>query len=156
MTSCWLHAVTRLLLCGLSGAGKTTIGEQLAEAGWVHFDCEQQQPLEEFVVDPLAYIPAGDNVVASWGFVPEFANSVKVLERAGFLPVWLWGEKHHLDNALRDRGEEQEFIDDPIRNEQRAGLFLISPHMVLNTFRFDGSRWDVAGLIHDVYWVGHA
>jgi hypothetical protein len=156
MTSCWLHAVTRLLLCGLSGAGKTTIGEQLAEAGWSHFDCEQQQPLGGFLVDPLAYIPAGDNVVASWGFLPEFANSVKVLERAGFLPVWLWGERHHLDNALRDRGEEQKFIDDPIRNEQQAGLFLISPHMVLNTFRFDGSRWDVAGLIHDVYWVSHA
>jgi hypothetical protein len=144
--------MARLLLCGLSGAGKTTAGNQLARAGWTHVDCEQQDPVWGFVTDPVAYMPGTKNVVASWGFVPEYAEAVKELERAGFLTVWLWGERHHLDESLRGRGEDSAFIEDNIRNEQRAGLFLISPHMVLNAFRFDGSRWNVAGLLHDVYW----
>lgn len=152
MTYFWLLAVTKLLLCGLSGAGKTTTGDQLAAAGWAHFDCERQDPVERFLRKPLAHMPRRKNIVASWGFLPEHAHTVKVLERAGFLPVWLWGERHHLDESLRARGEDEAFISDPIRHEQRAGLFLLSPHMVINAFRFDGSRWNVAGLLHDVYW----
>jgi hypothetical protein len=140
------------LLCGLSGAGKTTVGDQLAAAGWAHLDCEKQKPAARFMRDPLAYVPRAKNVVASWGFVPQCIATVKMFERAGFLTVWLWGEKHHLDASLLERGENQAFINAPIRVEQRAGLFLISPHMVINGFRFDGSRWNVAGLLHDVYW----
>jgi hypothetical protein len=151
MTSWWWQGVTKLLLCGLSGAGKTTAAEQLAAAGWAHFDCEKQN-LTKWLKNPLPSMPRRKNVVASWGFVPEFASTVKVLERAGYLPIWLWGEKHHLDASLHERGERQSFIDAPIRETQKAGLLYIQAHMVINAFRFDGSRWNVAGLLHDVYW----
>ena len=151
MTLSWWRVVTKLLLCGLSGAGKTTTGEQLKALGWTHFDCEKRNP-GRWLADPLRPIPDDRNVVASWGFVPEFVGVVYQFVKAGFLPVWLTGERGLLDEALRDRGEEEEFIADPIRVEQKRGLGLIAPVMVLNVFRPDGSRWDVGALLHDVFW----
>ena len=151
MTLWWWPGVTKLLLCGLSGAGKTTAGEQLKGLGWTHFDCEKRNP-GGWLADPLKPIPDDKNVVASWGFVPEFVGAVYRLTGAGFLPVWLGGDRERLNGALRDRGEDEGFISDPVRVEQVRGLSLIDPVMVLDVFRPDGSRWDVTALLHDVFW----
>ena len=151
MTLWWWRGVTKLLLCGLSGAGKTTTGEQLKALGWTHFDCEKRNP-GRWLADPLKPIPDDKNVVASWGFVPEFVGAVYLLASAGFVPVWLGGDRELLNQSLRDRGEDEEFIANPLRVEQEKGLSLISPVMVLGVFRPDGSRWDVTALLHDVFW----
>jgi hypothetical protein len=151
MTLWWWPAVTKLLLCGLSGAGKTTTGEQLKALGWTHFDCEKRNP-GRWLADPLKPIPDDKNVVASWGFVPEFVGAVYRLTGAGFVPVWLGGDRELLNKSLRNRGEDEKFIADPVRVEQEKGLSLIAPVMVLDVFRPDGSRWDVTALLHDVFW----
>jgi len=146
--------VSKILLCGLSGTGKTTIGNQLADRGWTHFDCEFEHlnnPL--WVSDPIAHMPEGENVVASWGFIPHFMETVWDILEAGYLGVWLQGSHEHRLRDIIKRGDPQTFLDNRIRLRQGLGFHSIEPDMVLNTFRPNGSRWDVASLIHSVYWT---
>jgi hypothetical protein len=143
--------MTKILLCGLAGAGKTTTGEELAALGWVHFDCEDRD-IEEWLQDPLADVPDSKNVVASWGFLPEFIDIVNDFVGAGFIPVWLYGIEEHLVRALEQRGEPDNFLKSPKRRHQEDGLSLITPNAVLNVFRPDGSRWDITAALHDAYF----
>jgi septin family protein len=144
----------RILLCGLSGTGKTTIGNQLADRGWTHFDCELEHshnPL--WLSDPIAHMPEGKNVVASWGFIPHLMETVWDILDAGYLAVWLQGSHENRLRSVMERGETETFLEDRVRLRQGLGLQSIEPDMVLNTFRPNGSRWDVASLIHSVYWT---
>jgi adenylate kinase family enzyme len=153
MTLWWWPGVTKLLLCGLSGAGKTTTGNQLAALGWTHFDCEKDG-YEPWAGNSSPTLPDDHNVVASWGFLPVSIEAVETLTADGFRLVWLWGEQKFLEAALRERGEDTIFINSPLRVEQRQALSLIVPDMIINTFRPDGLRWDVAGALHEAYWEG--
>jgi hypothetical protein len=143
--------MTKILLCGLAGSGKTTTGEELAALGWVHFDCEDRD-IEEWLEDPLKDVPDSRNVVASWGFLPEFIDIVYLFIEAGYVPVWLYGKDEFLIKALKDRGEPDKFLRDPKRKEQVNGLSLITPEAILNVFRPDGTRWDIAAALHDAYF----
>jgi hypothetical protein len=155
MTLWWWPGVTKLLLCGLSGAGKTTAGEQLRALGWTHFDCEENN-LESYGQNPFQVMPEDRNVVASWGLLPKHLDTVEALTFAGYLPVWLWGASHRLDNCLRERGMSvkhvREWRASSVCSAQAKALTVVSPVMVLNVFRPDGSRWDVTALLHDVFW----
>jgi hypothetical protein len=146
--------VSKILLCGLSGSGKTTVGNQLRERGWIHFDCEArhvENPL--WVEDPLEHLPDGVNVVASWGFIPHFMETVWDILDAGYLGIWLHGSHENRLRSTMKRGGPENFLEDRARLRQGLGLRSIKPDMVLNTFRPNGSRWDVASLIHSVYWT---
>jgi len=143
--------VTKLLLCGLSGAGKTTVGDRLAGLGWSHFDCEKVNP-KRWADRRLPAMPKAQNLVASWGFLPRSIDMIQIFLGLGYVPVWLWGERKFLDAALRERGEVESFINSPDRVEQEGALALITPDMVINTFRPNGSRWNVAAALHDAYW----
>lgn len=143
----------KILLCGLSGTGKTTAGNQLAERGWVHFNCEEEfLSNPQWLGDPLEYMPHSLNVVASWGFVPHFMDQVWDIIEDGYLPVWLQGNEEYRLRDLTSRGEAKDFLQDRPRSRQNLGRYAIEPDMVLNVFRSDGSRWDIVSFIHDVYW----
>jgi len=146
--------MSKILLCGLSGSGKTTIGNQLAKRGWTHFDCEIEHlnnPL--WVTDPINHMPKDENVVASWGFIPHFMETVWDILDSDYLAVWLHGTDQHRIQSLIERGEEEIFWKLRQRKRQGLGFHVIDPDMVLNAYRPDGSRWDVASLIHSVYWT---
>jgi DNA polymerase III delta prime subunit len=143
--------MTRLLLCGMPGAGKTTTGDLLAELGWSHFDCETKSEIR-WRQNPARVFPDRVNVVASWGFLPREVETVQKFLDLGFLAVWMWSGRDNLLRALSERGEKDGFLDRPSRANQADGLRLINADMVLNTFRIDGCRWDVANFLHNVYW----
>jgi hypothetical protein len=148
--------VSKILLCGLPGSGKTTVGNQLRERGWIHFDCEArhvENPL--WVEDPLEHLPDGVNVVASWGFIPHFMEAVWDIIDAGYTPVWLHGTDENRLRSLAERGENKTFLETRSRKFQKLGLHLIDPDTVLNAYKPDGSRWNVAGFIHSLYWTEH-
>jgi len=143
--------MTRLLLCGMPGAGKTTAGDLLAQMGWFHFDCETKSEIR-WRQNPGRIFPNELNVVASWGFLPSEVEAVEKFLDLGFLAVWLYSGRDNLLQALSDRGEDEGFLDAPSRKSQARGLQFIDAHMVLNTFRVDNSRWDVANFLHNIYW----
>jgi len=146
--------VSRILLCGLSGTGKTTIGNQLSDLGWAHFDCELEHLTNpEWISDPLTYMPHETNVVASWGFIPHFMETVWDILDAGYLPVWLQGKDEYRLQSVIERGDSETFLHTRTRVRQGLAFHTIEPDMVLNTFKPNGLRWDVAALIHSVYWT---
>jgi len=142
--------MTKLLLCGMPGAGKTTTGLGLEKLGWTHFDCEK--PGNNWSQNPETALPDSKNVVLSWGFLPHQEPTVSMLLELGYVAVWFGGRREYLLESLRGRGESAGFLDEPVRVNQDKGLSLISPVMVLDVFRPDGSRWDVTALLHDVFW----
>lgn len=144
----------KIILCGLSGTGKTTIGDQLADRGWTHFDCEKEhQRNPDWIPHPITYMPDEENVVASWGFIPHFMETVWDILEHGYEALWLKGNDKYRVRDLIGRGEPENFLQNRTRLRQGLGYYAIKPEMVLNVFRADGSRWDVASLIHDVYWT---
>jgi hypothetical protein len=146
--------MSKILLCGLSGSGKTTIGNRLTDLGWIHVDCEQHHLTQpDWLNDPLKYIPDNPNVVATWGFIPQFMTTVWTIIDSGFTVVWLTGKQKHLAEDLINRGESSGFITSYDRVLTSSAQYLVDSKMVLNVYRPDGSRWDVAKLIDDVYWT---
>jgi hypothetical protein len=146
----------KIFLCGLSGTGKTTIGNQLAERGWTHFDCEVEHLSNpNWISNPLASLPDGENVIASWGFILHFIETVWEIIDAGYTPVLLHGKDEHRYESLLERGESKAFSTASAfsGSRQRIAIRSLEPDMMLNTFRPDGSRWDVASLIHSIYWT---
>jgi hypothetical protein len=94
--------VTRILLSGLPGGGKTRLGDTLAaDHGFLHADMEANGWVltNEAHRDPEAFLrafPDDRNVVLTWGFHPlQSLRVVQVLVRGGFTPVWLDGDRAH-------------------------------------------------------------
>jgi hypothetical protein len=146
--------VSKILLCGLSGSGKTTTGNRLTDLGWTHIDCEQHHLNEpDWITDPLKYIPDKPNVVATWGLVPRFIATAWTIIDSGFTVIWLSGKQRYLARDLINRGEGFDFVNSQERLLTSNTQYLVNAEMVLNAFRPDGSRWNVAGFIHSVYWT---
>lgn len=144
----------KILLSGCSGAGKTTAGKQLADRGWTHFDCEYEYSQNsDWLQNPVPYMPEGKNVVASWGYAPDHMVKVQAILEHGYKPVWLCGPTPYLEDARRFRGDDPEFILESRKDRFHITEYPMYPDMVLNAFRPNGSRWDVAALLHDVYWT---
>jgi hypothetical protein len=113
------HApVRRVLLCGVPGTGKTTIGNALAtEYGFDHIDMEADDfaLVRVFRSHPKRFvrsISVGD-VVVSWGFSPWV--DLMLIERliaAGFQAVWFDGDR--VASLRSFLGREQ---GDPLREQ---------------------------------------
>lgn len=83
-----------ILLCGIPGTGKTTLGDHLRAAhGFLHINREQvrwSMLTEEFV---RILRERGQDVIISWGFWPGIDDSeVRELQRCGFRMVWFEGD----------------------------------------------------------------
>jgi len=93
--------VTKILLSGLPGGGKTRLGDTLAaDYGFLHTDMEADSwALAEAHRDSGAFLgvfPHDRDVVLTWGFQPLASlHVVQVLVRGGFTPVWLDGNQAH-------------------------------------------------------------
>jgi hypothetical protein len=106
--------VAKILLSGIPGGGKTTLGDYLAfDHGYEHINMEENNfaPAEEMYASPTVesafYVGLGDNVVMTWGFNPYRGRDVvRTIVDAGFTPVWLDGDRGHFLSSFmrRERG----------------------------------------------------
>lgn len=84
-----------LLIMGIPGTGKTSIGDYLqAVHGFLHIDREIHQP-PSFSRDPAGFLAdSKQDIVATWGFrpkAPEDIQGVQQLLQLDFRGVWLDG-----------------------------------------------------------------
>jgi hypothetical protein len=90
----------RILITGVPGTGKTTIGEYLAtEHDFYHQDMEMNEfePIRQAkanITDFLKSLDAHQNIVVTWGFGPFTDRPViEVLIEDGYLLFWLDGDR---------------------------------------------------------------
>ena len=86
----------KILITGIPGTGKTTIGNYLALAkGYEHLDIEEalkrhdttgSEIIQNFIDSP------SENKVITWGFIPEIDdNGVKKFLDLGYKMIWFNG-----------------------------------------------------------------
>lgn len=152
----------RVLLCGSPATGKTHTGQALeSRFGWTHFDCEQfhkqvdAETFNAFLDNPAAFMPNTPQLVATWGFIPQFARSVKLLVANGFQPIWLFGDPARLDKELLNRSMSDpsaiKEMTDPLRALVAEAKQTFPLWQEVDVFAPSGERRDVAALLHEQF-----
>ena len=86
----------KILITGIPGMGKTTIGEYLGQNyGFIHWDVEKKNRIDELILSKSG------NIVLTWGFVPKDDNIeiIQKLRNSGFDLIWFDGDR---DAARRE------------------------------------------------------
>ena len=137
-----------LLITGIPGSGKTTIGNHLADSfGFRHLDFEEQATLMVFTQSDAnlrrqinALKRGGRDVVVSWGFVPSSQLAQVLLMRdLGFEWIWFDGNREAARRTFVERGTVPEHLLDIQMGEisRHIPLDQLQPRIV-NTFDSDG------------------
>jgi hypothetical protein len=148
-----------IFLGGAPGVGKTFTGQALAKRfGWVHFDCEKfhvdadTDTFAEFLRNPTAFVTNARRVVASWGFIPEFASTARKFVSEGFQPVWLFGNAELVAAAVQQRTLNDTSsvvpINVPPYDADVNTKPLIESWYEVDVFTSNGARKDVAALLN--------
>ena len=143
-----------LLLTGIPGTGKTTIGEYLERShGFRHVNREIHDP-REFTDDPGAFLRRSeDDVVATWGFRPtahEDLHGVIGLCTLGFKGVWLDGPRPWaLTQILKARPESESDFYLQMRNIEASGIRKTLGFPVVNPFGTTGHVRDKAEIARE-------
>jgi hypothetical protein len=111
------QTVQRLLITGIPGTGKTTLGHHLnTSRGYTHFDLEDRETLSRLTAPQSSFLykvisTIGD-VVVTWGFpVNDWAVTQVVLLRAnGFHLVWFDGDRSIALKIFNRRGDVPEWL----------------------------------------------
>lgn len=152
--------MVKIFVAGPSGSGKTTVGDDLASRyGWFHFDCEKfhlesdAAVFSRFLKNPMEFIPSEGNVVVTWGFIPRFIDTVRLILDQGFCAVWLTGKTNLLKASVRERGDVGPHVrhpDDMAESLARAATSeeLLTPCTKIQAFHPDGTRRHISQLIH--------
>jgi len=152
--------VAKIFIAGPSGSGKTTVGDELSSLyGWYHFDCEafhlasDAAVFNQFLTNPTSFIPLEGNVVVTWGFIPRFIDTVRLLLDQGFCAVWLTGKTNLLEKAVKERGDVGPHVRHPDDMAESLALAatseeLLTPCKRIQAFYPDGNRKPISQLIH--------
>jgi deoxyadenosine/deoxycytidine kinase len=146
--------MSKIFVSGPSGVGKTTLGETLSKKyGWFHLDCEKMHKRKggAWLKDPTALIPKKQNLILTWGLIPSTFSSAEKIIDSGFTYIWIDGDLKYIEDSLRKRGEEEEFINDPQREQGRSIFQKRNPDRIIEAFDRSGSRIDLATIINEVY-----
>jgi hypothetical protein len=142
--------VTKILLSGLPGGGKTRLGDTLAaDHGFVHADMEASHwaLTKEIHRAPDVFLrafPDDQDVVVTWGFQPLVSlGMVQLLIREGFTPVWLDGYRAHFLTSFMRREQGNPIMaacyhQQLARIAQARVLEAIDWH-IIDPFRPDGT-----------------
>lgn len=140
-----------LLITGVPGTGKTTIGNYLAEKyGYIHFDRELLQSWsiefqQAWIESPQSFVSAikklNKDIVITWGFMPGTDDSyVLELKNLGSKLIWLDGNREAAKKAFLARGtvSEKLFNIQMLRIEGSSIQNVFNPK-VFNTFGVKGN-----------------
>ena len=110
----------RILITGIPGSGKTTIGEYLKNNfNYFHMDMESDENLgylkiEKMLDNPVEFIEEFinkfSNIVITWGFIPgdrhiEIINMLK--KDYNFMLIWFDGDRKSAKNAFIRRSKKK-------------------------------------------------
>ena len=139
-----------LLITGVPGTGKTTIGDHLAEEyGFIHLDVELldswsvelkdlflSNSWAEFIKRLKSY---GKDIVMTWGFMPGVHdNAVKDLQELGFKLIWFDGNREAARVAFLKRGTVDEpTLDIQMARVEKMNIQSLNP-TIINTFDENG------------------
>lgn len=149
----------RVLLSGVPGGGKTTIGEELARRyGFLHVDMEAERfKLASLALEDVqgflgGVCHPGRNIALSWGFGPfACADAVRAIVDEEFVPFWFDGDRAWFYSSFmrreRDSGKplrairamEVDYYGQMVGIIQ-TGIRDALPWVEINPFHPDGSR----------------
>ncbi len=139
----------KLLITGIPGTGKTTVGDYLAEAhAFRHLDLEPPSvdvvaldgPVEGFQARIGALAGDARRIVVTWGVPVRFLPFVLQLRNAGFEWFWFDGDRTAARRTFKERGTVPEEALDIQLGEIDKHLNMDALRLrFLNTFASDGS-----------------
>ncbi len=145
----------KILITGIPGTGKTTIGNYLASAkGFEHLDIEaalkRHDAVGAKIIDDFMSSPA-ENKVVTWGFIPETDDfGVKQLIDLGYRMIWFDGNRDAARKAFLERGDVPVVaLDNQMIKIERFNLDKFNP-VCINTFLENGTfieKEDIVELI---------
>lgn len=156
--------MTRILLSGLPGGGKTTLGHRLAaDHGFLHADMEANgwalaQAAHRAPEPLLRAFPDDRDVVLTWGFHPfESLHVVQALIREGVTPVWLDGNRAHFLASFirRERGSPimEAFYHQQLGRITQARIVESIDWRIVDPFEPDGTFRPIGEVAADIIKV---
>ncbi len=137
-----------LLITGIPGTGKTTIGDYLQEKyGFTHLDMENiilslGVSYLQFLTNTISKaIELNQDIVITWGFMPGVDdNRVLHLKKMGAKLIWFDGNREAARKAFLARGTVSELeLDKQMRRIKNTDIIEIFKPIVFNTFKEDSS-----------------
>lgn len=151
----------RLLITGIPGTGKTTVGEYLTKFGYAHFDVEDIiLKSKDATLDVGPILRRKDNIVLTWGFPPKIStDSVIDVKRYGLKLIWFDGNREQ----ARKRFVQRESRKSDPRQRTPEALFDLQIHNIekydvirriepiqYNTFDADGNFKELKQIKEDL------
>ncbi len=138
----------RLLIAGIPGMGKTTVGDYLRDTlGYLHINLELAEILQQFLQNPDHYITGliaqGKHIVVTWGFIPDYNQTalVRLFRSRGFTIVWFDGDREAARRAFCKRGDVPENLFDlQLRRITESKVIEYLNPVVINTFDTTGKH----------------
>lgn len=141
----------RILITGISGTGKTTVGEYLKTGeGFLHMDMESDEDLGYLKISDIqnnskdfieGFINKSLNIVITWGFVPSDLNIeiINLLKNDyGFKLFWFDGDRESARKAFIERSK--------IKGEKYLGVAMNE----LNSLMFNIDNSNVVDRINPI------
>lgn len=102
-----------ILITGIPGTGKTTVGDYLEKKhGFTHLNLEEEATLTLFSQNKTEFISKAlknNKTVITWGFMPyQQAEHVFEMKRRGFSLIWLDGNRVSAFREFIKRGTVSE------------------------------------------------
>ncbi|MBN8675426.1 MAG: hypothetical protein J0L56_14950 [Chitinophagales bacterium] len=141
----------KILLTGIPGTGKTTIGDYLRDTKeYLHINMEDQTVTSQILniyqfVDELAN--NDKNIVVTWGFVPNESQTDIVLyfRNRGFSLIWLDGNREAARAAFNKRGDvSEELFELQLKRINEFDVIQKILPTTYNSFKNDSSFKDIS------------
>lgn len=152
-----------ILITGIPGTGKTTIGKRLEETHtFEHIDLEDC-PIQELFKNPIVFIDnllnGQKNIVVTWGFAPDDAQTEIVLKfkDKNFKLIWFDGNREAAKRAFNKRGDvpEKLFGQQLSRIENSHIVSKINPH-IINTFKQNETFKSPDDIIKEIFEISQS